>query len=386
MFLALVMVTVFCLACLASPGVIALSEDTGRDLGDLSSSQNPSSLKEEIRIAVYGTSITAMSFPAHMGRVLGRGELPHLGFPGYGTTREMLWAEAGSVEIFKEDPFDIIIISWGIRDLVWGVPWNETRSNARLIFRALKETGASVVFYNQVTYHHGDYERICEKEGVLFVRNATYFFGDPYLKADPIHPNDEGYGIMAELVARAMTEVGLVEGAELCPGEARDLVEVFSEASRRIDEAEERGLPRSCLEELRSNYAMAEYIGERGHCYTARWELEEKVIAVLDPVLEHFDEMSSMLIHASEIVEEAEAKGMDDRMIQMVEGWYHSAQLRWNKCEYGNTMNYLQQILDKEPEIQAFPEPTLLPAISILMLPVFMWRTEHSSRKESKND
>jgi hypothetical protein len=293
-------------------------------------------------VAIYGTSITAFIFPYHMGRVLGCEPLPHLGHPGLGTTRDMLHHQNGSIEVFENTSYDLIIISWGLRDNIWGIPREETMSNAREIFRKLRETGAVVAFYNQITEYSEDYGEICDEESVIFVSNISDIFGNDYLKSDPIHPNEEGYGILAERVAKYLLQAGAIDYSLTCNETSGLIEELFDRVDEMMDEAISTGVPGKCMATINESYSMAEYLSENDHCYTAVWELEEKLIRPLSSMLE----VDRLMEDAKVWIEKAVETGAPKGTIDEIETRYQDSIRSKSKCHFDKAAGDLEWILE----------------------------------------
>lgn len=138
--------------------------------------------------------------PSLMGRGLG---LPvgNLGVAG-NTTAD---GAARIDELLKADP-DIAIILLGGNDALRKVPIAETEANLRQIIAAVQARGAVVVLLGVrggiLNDPYDDmYERIAEDTGSAYVSNVLRgLFGDSRYMADAIHPNDQGYAMIAERV------------------------------------------------------------------------------------------------------------------------------------------------------------------------------------------
>jgi hypothetical protein len=304
-----------------------------------------------LSVAIYGTSITAFVFPYHMSRVLGLRAIPHMGHPGHGTTRDMLYHENKSIELFDNTSYDVIIISWGIRDHIWGVPWEETKENARLIFKRLRETGADVVFYNQVAQFEEEYGEICRDEGVIFVSNISDIFGNVYLKSDPIHPNEEGYGILAERVAQYLLEAGAIDYAVTCTETEEQIEELFDQVDEMMGEGISTGIPERCMTKINEGYAMAEYLRDNDHCYTAVWELREKLIRPLGSMLEVEGLMEDARVWMAKAVETGISNSTIDRMVAR----YQSATQNRSSCQFDQAIVDLEWILQTQVPQARFP-------------------------------
>ena len=173
---------------------------------------------QNTRICCFGDSLVEgvgaggdeFSYPAVLNSLLSNNEIVALGTSG-DTTADGLSKTA----MFADQKFGVIVVTLGGNDILQRVHWDTTKKNLHSIFQALKETGAVVVFtgvtgpLNPTRNKH--YAKICDAEGVLMIPEILDgILSNPDLKADEVHPNAEGYRIMAKRVAAALKEAGLV--------------------------------------------------------------------------------------------------------------------------------------------------------------------------------
>ena len=340
-------------------------------------SQNLNLKPQNERIATFGCPAVGRSFPTHMEHIIGGEDtIPYFSVIGLAKSTE---ETVPYCDWFKEpeNKFGIIIYPIGGLDYLYEVPWEKTDIYTREIFQRLKDTGAIVVAFAPFPWFEENSSRLSQEEGVVFAPDVIKdVAGDPYLMADQIHENDEGYGIMAERVAEVLLEAGLVQWAETCENQPQDVPKLFSKAIGLFEEAEEKGIPANCVSKARADYAMAEYLWENRHCCTARWELEEKVIPVLDSLLEtmleHSDEISDMFSRANATITKAKQEGVADRTITIMEGYYANAEGKWKECDLENTEYFLQKVI-------TMSDPTLLSFLSLLgliLLPALLRRRQ----------
>lgn len=101
----------------------------------------------------------------------------------------------------------MVIVGLGGNDFLRGVPIGTTEGNLRRIVRRLQQGGAMVVLlgFRFPTFgaDYGDmYERVADDEHCLLVPDVLDgIMSDPKLKSDEIHPNAEGYALIAARVA-----------------------------------------------------------------------------------------------------------------------------------------------------------------------------------------
>jgi hypothetical protein len=91
----------------------------------------------------------------------------------------------------------------------------------------------------------------------------------------------------------------------------------------------------------------------------------EKMISVM----EHWEEINQMFADAENAINLIEPQGK--RELPMMKGDLNRAKSTWEEYDYDRTKNYLQNILAKAIEI---PELVLPPILSLILLPVLLWR------------
>ena len=123
-------------------------------------------------------------------------------------------------DVLDRDP-RIVIVGLGGNDYLRGEPIASTEANLRTIVKKVQERGAMVVllgfrFPSLNANYQEMYERVAGDEHCLLVdRSLKGILTDPKLRSDSIHPNAQGYALMAEriapplkkLLARAKTKV-----------------------------------------------------------------------------------------------------------------------------------------------------------------------------------
>ncbi len=100
----------------------------------------------------------------------------------------------------------IVIITLGANDSFHGMHEEETLANMVKIIERIKEHGAMVVWAEVQTGVLGDpyiddFTTLANREHILLIPNILSGIIDkPQYKYDQIHPNDEGYRIMADRI------------------------------------------------------------------------------------------------------------------------------------------------------------------------------------------
>lgn len=119
-------------------------------------------------------------------------------------------------DVVSQDP-RLVIVGLGGNDFLRGAPIASTEENLRAIVRRIHGAGAMVVLlefeFPSLNADYGAmYERIAEEEGALLVEGALEgILTKPALRSDAIHPNAQGYALMAERIAEPVEE--LIEAA-----------------------------------------------------------------------------------------------------------------------------------------------------------------------------
>lgn len=148
------------------------------------------------------------SYPAQLGEILNT-EVTNQGLSG-DTSKDGV----DKLSHFNNQQFGIVIVTLGGNDILRRVNWQDTKQNLTRIFSELTGTGHFVVFTGiDVPLTPSRSKRcgqLCEAHGVLYVSNILDgITNNPKLLSDKIHPNDDGYRLMAERVANALRTAGI---------------------------------------------------------------------------------------------------------------------------------------------------------------------------------
>ncbi|HVR44631.1 MAG TPA: arylesterase [Thermoanaerobaculia bacterium] len=120
-------------------------------------------------------------------------------------------------DVLGRDP-RIVIVGLGGNDFLRNVPLSTTEAGLREIVRRSQGAGGMVVLlgfrFPSLRGDYGEmYERVAREEGALLIPDLLDgILSDPKLKSDEIHPNAQGYDLMAERVAGPLRE--LIEEAD----------------------------------------------------------------------------------------------------------------------------------------------------------------------------
>lgn len=119
-------------------------------------------------------------------------------------------------EVTAENP-GIVMVLLGGNDVLRRVPKKETFANLGAIIERLQVTGAVVVLLGVRggvlgDGYAGDYETLAKKYHTAYVSNVLEgLITNPKYMSDGIHPNDQGYAIVAERVAKVLKTVLLAQ-------------------------------------------------------------------------------------------------------------------------------------------------------------------------------
>jgi len=146
-------------------------------------------------------------FVSVVGRTLGR-EIINKGKSGDTTADGLSRID----DALAEDP-GIVIVLLGGNDALRRIPKKETFTNLGIIVERFQSAGAVVVLLGVRGGILGDgyaneFEAVAEKYHTPYVSNVLEdLITNPKLMFDGIHPNDQGYAIVAERVVKVLQKV-----------------------------------------------------------------------------------------------------------------------------------------------------------------------------------
>jgi lysophospholipase L1-like esterase len=165
-------------------------------------------------ILAFGDSLTygagaseEQSYPVVLAGMIGR-KVVRDGVPGE-VTQGGLQRLPASLEEHRPR---LLLLCLGGNDMLQRVPPETTEANLRAMVRLARDQGVSVVLIGVPRPMGGTadfYERVAKDLSVPLeadaVKEALY---DRALKSDPIHPNAQGYRLMAEAIASLLRAAG----------------------------------------------------------------------------------------------------------------------------------------------------------------------------------
>lgn len=162
-------------------------------------------------IVCFGDSLThgtgakkGMDYPSQLSGLIGR-EIINAGVPGDTTATALSRID----NILEKNP-GIVLLTLGGNDLKNRVNKNTAFKNLEILINKLQDNGALVVLggIDVPVWGRGFgdfYQELAEKTGSVLVPNVFEgIIGKRGLMSDPIHPNSEGYTIMANHFYEAM--------------------------------------------------------------------------------------------------------------------------------------------------------------------------------------
>ncbi len=115
----------------------------------------------------------------------------------------------------------LVIVELGGNDFLRRRSEPEVKEDLRAILKSVRQSGAMPVLvavpaFSLVNWGLSDaaiYSALAEEEKVLLIENVfSKVLSDPDLRADPIHPNAQGYRVLADGVADGLRKAGLLAG------------------------------------------------------------------------------------------------------------------------------------------------------------------------------
>ncbi len=153
----------------------------------------------------YGTgAVKGLDYPSQLSTLIGRPVI-NLGVSGE-TTAGALGRVA---QVLEKEP-RMVLLTLGGNDLKNRVPKQTAFNNLERIIQMIQDRGALVVIGGIDIPFYGRgfgtaYEELAVKTGSVLIPNVyTGIMGRSNLMSDPIHPNSDGYTILAEHFYKAI--------------------------------------------------------------------------------------------------------------------------------------------------------------------------------------
>ncbi|MDP2938601.1 MAG: GDSL-type esterase/lipase family protein [Candidatus Omnitrophota bacterium] len=108
-------------------------------------------------------------------------------------------------DVLNKKPL-LVVVEFGGNDFLLKIPLKDTLKNIDEIVRIIQEQGAIVVLLDVkasffMNGYKSGYRKIAKKRGAIFIPNIiSEILSNPNLKSDYIHPNAQGYQILAQRI------------------------------------------------------------------------------------------------------------------------------------------------------------------------------------------
>jgi lysophospholipase L1-like esterase len=115
-------------------------------------------------------------------------------------------------QVIVQDP-KVVMVLLGGNDYLQQVPKAETFANLNQIITTIHESGAVVMLLGirgglLRDEYQGDYQDLAQSLGTAYVPNVLDgLFGNSALMSDAIHPNDDGYQVIADKVEPVLLDL-----------------------------------------------------------------------------------------------------------------------------------------------------------------------------------
>ena len=125
------------------------------------------------------------------------------------TTREALLRLDS--DVLSREP-RIVLILLGGNDILQMIPKEETFKHLREIIDKIRSHGSAVLLLGVrggvfIDWFRYNFHKLAQEKEISFVPDVLSFFLEPNLKDDYLHPNDQGYEIMANRIEPVLREM-----------------------------------------------------------------------------------------------------------------------------------------------------------------------------------
>jgi acyl-CoA thioesterase-1 len=151
----------------------------------------------------YGATPGEDDYPAHLSRMM---SIPVINVGVDGDTSND-GVKRLKVDVLDRQPL-LVIIEFGGNDFLRKIPFADTVKNVEYIISKSKEAGAMVAIMDMsvgmIMENYGkEYRRLAKKHNVILIPHIlSDILTNASLKSDFVHPNGEGYKVLAQKVYR----------------------------------------------------------------------------------------------------------------------------------------------------------------------------------------
>lgn len=184
--------------------VTLLSGCSGREIKNIGSGGRT--------IICFGDSLTygygadrGQDYPSVLAKMLHR-QVINAGVSGDTSTGGLSRIES---DVLRKDPF-LVIVEFGANDFLGKIPQKETAAHVAQMIDMIQEKGAMVALVDisaglLFREYQAVYARIARAKGAIFIPGVFRgIITNPSLKSDFLHPNAEGYKIIAARIYQAV--------------------------------------------------------------------------------------------------------------------------------------------------------------------------------------
>ena len=113
-------------------------------------------------------------------------------------------------DVLDRDPL-LVIVEFGGNDFLRKIPQEETLNNMRVIIEEIQAQGAMVAVVDISTemilkQYRSAFYNLAREKGAIFIPSIlSGIITNPRLKSDFIHPNADGYNVIAQRIYRVIT-------------------------------------------------------------------------------------------------------------------------------------------------------------------------------------
>ncbi len=175
-----------------------------------------SPLSSDVVILAFGDSLTQgngakenESYPAVLQALTGR-KVINAGISGEESTPG-LKRLSGVLEKYKPQ---LLILCHGANDILRKKDMDKMESNVRQMIQLAQDNDIPVVLlgvpkFSLILSSYDVYKKIADSTGVIFIEDLIPdILGDTSLKSDTVHPNKDGYRVMADTIYTVLQESG----------------------------------------------------------------------------------------------------------------------------------------------------------------------------------
>ena len=160
----------------------------------------------------YGTGASPNNtYPAVLERLIGR-KVINAGIPGELSRKGLLRLP----RLINQHQPDLIILCHGANDFLRKLDLNQTRNNIQQMIDIAKQSNSQVVLIGVPEFSlflnpSPIYQLLAQQNNIPLEKDSlANIVGNNSLKSDRVHPNSEGYRVLAEKIALLLEHTGAI--------------------------------------------------------------------------------------------------------------------------------------------------------------------------------